>query len=202
MPSAASRGRTSPVAFLLLVASIAFSAIACRPPTPAPDGPPTVVSSWTDTARTVLSTLEWAVPAAKALVAVIVPDPANVLVERALDGVADAAGRFQESLDAYESRGGDRCAAYAAVGGVHSALVGLAQVLADHGVALGRVLERVADAAAAIGDQLVPACDRDAGWRSAGRDGDLRLRAIEATARARGLVLRRDLDGLHPPSGR
>ena len=174
------------------------AAVVCCGPRPGPEGPGSVVSSWTDTARTVLNTLSWAVPSARAILAAILPEPARTIVGRALDAVAEASQRLAVAVEAYESRGGDRCAAHAAVGGVRAALVQLAQVLADNGVALGTVLERVADGAASIADALVPSCNRDAGWASVGDRTNAELRAIAARATARGVVLRRDLDGLRP----
>ncbi len=185
---------------MMFIASLAF--VSCKPPPrPSPDTPAVTPSSWTDTARTVLSTLAWALPAAHVVTDAILPEPARSVVGRALDGVADAAERLHAALDAYDARGGDRCAAHAAVGGVRAALVAAAQTLVDHGIALGRVLERVTDATAALVDELVPGCDPDAGWRSAGRDTNAELRAIELRATARGVILRRDLDALHPPDG-
>lgn len=188
--------------FFILVL-LALSLAACTPPPPPSDGgtPAVTPSSWADTTRLVLSTLSWAVPAARAVTDLVVPEPARTQVGRALVAVTDAAGRLGLALDAYEARGGDRCAAYAAVGGVHVALVQLAQVLADHGIALGVVLERVADSAASIADALVPACQRDAGWASAGDRLNGELRAVALRASARGVVLRRDLDRLQPLDG-
>ncbi len=185
---------------LLALAFLGSLAVACTPPVPPSDGgtPGTTPSSWTDTTRLVLSTLRWSVPAARAITDVVVPEPARSQVGRALDAVADASGRLELALDAYEARGGDRCAAYAAVGGIHAALVQLAQVLADNGIALGATLERVADAAASIADALIPVCQRDAGWASAGDATNRELRAIAAAASARGVVLRRVLDNLQP----
>lgn len=183
-------------ALAFLVLSLAS---ACRPLPPRPDAPAHTPSSWTDTARTVLSTLVWAVPAAHAVTDLILNDPARTVVGRALDAVGDAAERLHVAVDAYDARGGDRCAAHAAVGGVRAALVAAAQTLTDHGVALGRVLERVTDSAAAMVDELVPGCDVAARWRSAGRDTNGELRAIELRATARGVLLRRDLDHLRPP---
>ncbi len=185
---------------LLMVFSLAL--VGCLPPRPLPDGGiVTTPRSWTDTARVVLQTLGWAVPAARVVVNAVVSDPGRTQVVRALDAVTDAAGRLESALDAYEARGGDRCAAHAAVAGVRSALVSLAQVLADRGVALGVVLEHAADAAAGIADELVPGCDADAGWQSAGRATSNALRAIELGATARGVILRRDLDTIHPAEG-
>jgi hypothetical protein len=149
----------------------------------------------------VLTTLTWALPAAHAITDMILEDPARTVVGRTLDGVATAAEGLQTALDAYEQRGGDRCAAHAAVGGVRTALVVAAQTLTDNGVALGRVLERVTDTVAALVDTLVPGCDGDAGWRSEGRATNAELRELELRAASRGVILRRDLDHLHPPDG-
>ena len=96
---------------ILFVASLAFIPSCKPPPRPSPDTPATTPSSWTDTARTVLSTLAWALPAAHVVTDAILPEPARTIVGRALDGVGDAAERLHAALDAYEQRGGDRCAA-------------------------------------------------------------------------------------------
>ena len=183
---------------VLLVASLAPG---CHPQPPAPDGIAVTPGSWTSTARTVLTTLRWAVPAARMVTNVLLDDPARSIVGRALDAVTDAAGRLDTALGAYEARGGDRCAAKAAVAGVRSALVSTAQVLVDHGIALGVVLERVVDTAAALVDELVPGCDPDAGWASAGAESNRELRAMELLATTRGIILRRDLDRITPPDG-
>lgn len=185
---------------ILFVASLAFTS--CKPPPrPSPDTPAVTPSSWTDTARTVLSTLAWALPAAHAVTDLILPEPARTVVGRALDGVADAAERLHAALDAYDARGGDRCAVQGAVAATRAALVSLGQVLVEHGIALGQVLERVTDAAAALVDELIPECEPDAGWRSVGRDTNTELRALELRATARGVILRRDLDHIQPPGG-
>jgi len=188
------------ISLIAVLFSLALVAPACTPPPPPSDGgtPAVTPSSWADTTRLVLSTLGWAVPSARAITDLVVPEPARTQVGRALDAVTDAAGRLGLALDAYEARGGDRCAAYAAVGGVHVALVQLAQVLADNGIALGTVLERVADSAASIADALIPACQTDAGWASVGDRSNATLRAIASRAAARGVTLRRDLDTLRP----
>jgi hypothetical protein len=99
---------------------------------------------------------------------------------------------------AYEARGGDRCVAYAATGAAIVTLHELAQVLADNGIALGVPLARVVDLVASVADTLIPACQSDAGFASVGGRSDATLRAIETAARARGVILRRDLDGIAP----
>ena len=184
----------------ILVASLAGALLAAcpGPVTPVDGGPAVTPSSWTSTARVVITTLRWALPAARAITDLTVAEPGRTQVARALDAAAQATDRLHGAVDAYEARGGDRCAARAAVGGLQVALVGVAQVLADNGVALGTTLERIVDAVASIADALIPACDADAGWSSAGDSANARLRAIAESARARGVTLRRVLDDLRP----
>lgn len=196
-PGTGQSGRAPLVALLTLACLTPLTLVACPPRPPRPsDGPTTTVSGWTDTARVVLDALAWIVPAARGLLVQLLG--ASPAVTRALDAVADASGRLGVALDAYLARGGDRCAAHAAAGAATEAVVQLAQVLADHGLALGRPLERVADSLGSLVDTLVPACDRDAGWSSAGDTTNRRLRDIERGASARGVLLRRDLDALRP----
>ena len=186
------------LALVVLVAVVAgIITSGCTPPAPVDGGVAVTPSGWTSTARVVLDTLRWAVPAARAITDAVLTDPARTQVGRALDATGEAAREFAAAVDAYELRGGDRCAAHAAVGGLHRALVGLARVLADGGIALGTTLERVVDGVASVADALVPACDRDAGWSSAGDRANAELRAI-ATGRG---PLRRVLDDLRPMDG-
>ena len=180
----------------LCLALLCAFALGCTPPAPVDGGVAVTPGGWTSTARVVLDTLRWAIPAARAITDVVVPEPARTQVGRALDATGEAARELTAAVDAYELRGGDRCAAHAAVGGLHRALVGLARVLADNGIALGTTLERVVDGVASIADALIPACDRDAGWASAGDRANAELRAI-----ATGRVLRRVLDDLRPLDG-
>jgi hypothetical protein len=188
------------LATIVALAAVVMLAAGCPPrPTPEP-GPSQPVSGWTSTARAVLSTLRWALPAARAVTDSLLSDPPRTQVARALDAAADAAGRLDVALSAYESRGGDRCVAHAAAGGVVVALEQLADVLADNGIALGVVLGRVVDGAASIVDALVPACAADAGWTSAGDLANGRLRLTEDVARRRGIALRRDLDTITEPA--
>lgn len=208
-PSGGQRGRVAFGPLCLLAApALALSLLiacthGCHPqPVPPSDGAVVSVGGWTDTARQVLSTLGWAIPAARVVIVSILPEPAASVVGRVLDSVADAATRLQVALDAYTARGGDRCAVYAAAGGVHVALTQLLQVLTDHGIALGVPLEHVLDAAGAVVDNLVPRCDAsDAGWSSAGDRGNTAVRAAERSAAQRGVILRRDLDNIRPTGG-
>jgi hypothetical protein len=201
-PPAGQRGHASHgvLATIVALAAVVMLAAGC-PPRPVPEpGPSQPVSGWTSTARAVLGTLRWALPAARAVTDSLLSDPPRTQVARALDAAADAAGRLDVALSAYESRGGDRCVAHAAAGGVVVALEQLADVLADNGIALGVVLGRVVDGAASIVDALVPACAADAGWTSAGDVANGRLRLVEDVARRRGIALRRDLDSITEPA--
>lgn len=192
--------RRAPLAALAALVLLPLFGLGCTP-TPRPDpGPSQPVSGWTSTARAVLSTLRWALPAARSVTDALLSDPPRAQVGRALDAAADAAGRLDAALSAYEARGGDRCVAHAAAGGVVVALTQLADVLADNGIALGVVLGRVVDGAASIVDALVPACQTDAGWASAGDNANARLHLTEDVARRRGIALRRDLDTIAEPS--
>lgn len=127
----------------------------------------------------------------------LIPAASRPVADRAFVAVQDASTRLQTAVDAYTARGGDRCAAYAAVGGVTTAMVGLAQVLADNGVGMGSTLIPVIQSLGAVADQLVPACQSDAGYASVGEGVMVRVHAIETSASARGLVLRPVLDNLH-----
>lgn len=189
-----------PVSLLFAVLLLASAAPGCPPRPPASLDGSVTPSAWTDTARVVLDTLAWAIPAAKLVVAAVVPEPARTIVCRTLDAVSDYASRLASALDTYQARGGDRCAAYAAAGGLSSALVSAARVLADNGLAIGRPLEGVLDSVSALVDTLVPACQADAGFASAGASAHDQLQAITDVARARGVTLRRDLDAIRPPA--
>lgn len=193
--------RASRLTSLFLAIAVLGAALACTPRPSVDGGPAVTPTAWTDTARVVLTTLRWALPAARVVLHAILDEPARTVVDRALDAVADAAGRLGTSLDVYEARGGDRCSAHAAAGALGEALLVLTQVLGDNGIALGTTLERVVDSVFAVVDTLVPACDLDAGLRSAGDGANARLRAIYAAVRSRGVVLRHDLDDLRPLDG-
>ena len=194
-PSIASRGRALFAA--LFLCALSLSQPACKPPPVPSDGSVVATpSGWTDTARTILDVLAWVIPGARSVLNGLLSAPARTQVSRVLDTLGDYTTRLHDAVTAYERSGGDRCAAHASVAGLRVALVDLAQVLADNGLALGRPLERVLDSAAAIADELVPNCVMDAGWSSVGEDSNTRLRAIEAGARQRGVNLRRDLDNI------
>ena len=184
---------------LALFLSASLIGATCQPPPPPNDGGVvSTPSSWTDTVSTVLRTIGWAVPAAQVIVDSLVPATARPIVDRSFVAVQDAATRLQGALEAYNSRGGDRCAAYAAVGGVTTAMVALAQVLANNGIGLGNTLIPVIQSLGAVTDQLVPACQLDAGYASVGEGPMLQVHAIETSAMARGVVLRPVLNNLRP----
>lgn len=199
----ASRARAI-AAVLCLAFAFAVTVVAsqgCIPQPPSPSGPPALVGSWTSTARTVLTTIRWAVPAARAIVEIAVSDPGRTVVLRSLDGLSRTAEGLGVALDTYDARGGDRCAVKAAIGGVTVALVELSRALVAEGVALGSTFERIADAVGSVADALAPSCDADAGWSSTGESLGRSLRAIQGDAVARGRVLRHILDDLAPLDG-
>jgi len=187
---------------LLLIAFVS----ACHPipppqpaPGPAVDGGVVVPAGWTSGARLVLRTLSWAVPAAKNVTDLLLPEPARTLVGRVFTAVTQAANDLQLALDAYIARGGDQCAAYSAVGGLHVALVQLAHALVDNGIAMGAVLEPVADTVASLLDNFVASCQPDAGWASHGEQWNAMLREITSVQYRHGRVLNHQLDLIHPP---
>ena len=184
---------------LALFLSASLIGATCQPPPPPSDGGVvSTPSSWTDTVSTVLHTIAWSIPAAQMIVDSLIPATARPIVDRSFVAVQDAAVRLQTALDAYNARGGDRCGAYAAVGGVTTALVSLAQVLADNGIGLGNTLIPVIQSLGAVTDRLVPACLLDAGYASVGEGPMLQVRSIETSAMARGVVLRPVLNNLRP----
>ena len=189
------------LASILLVTSCHPTPTPVTPPAPTGDAAVVTPSGWTSTAQTVLQTLVWAIPAAQVVVDAIIPASAVADVNRVLAGVTDAAGQLQTALSAYLSRGGSQCPAYAAVGGVTTALVALAQTLADNGIALGNTLVPIVQDLGAVADTLVPACSPEAGYASAGAGVMAQIAAINANAAAHGVTLRPALDNLHPLAG-
>ena len=198
-PRTGQSGRASLGALVAaMVLSLALGVAACRPqPTPTDGSVAVTPSAWTDTARLVARTLAWALPAARMVTDAILPEPARTIVGRVIDATADYASRFVTALDAYEEHGGDRCIPRAALAALRSGLLDLARTLADHGLAIGRPIERVIDTVASLVDTLVPGCV-DAGWTSTGDQTNAELRAIEINATRRGVTLRRDLDAITP----
>lgn len=187
--------------FLALVLAAVMLGATCQPPSPPSDGGPvSTPSSWTDTVATVLHTITWAIPAAQAITDALVPATVQPVVDSAFRAVSEASVRLQTALNAYNARGGDQCPAYAAVGAVTTAMVELARVLADNRIALGNTLVPVIQSLGGVVDQLVPVCQADAGFASVGEGPMLQVRAIEAAAMGRGVVLRPALDNLHPVS--
>lgn len=180
-----------------------FSGVSClptQPPPPPSDGgiPMVTPSGWTRTARLASTVGRGLIPVAQMVTDNIVAEPGRSQVRRAF-GIADQAlVSLNLAASAYEARGGDRCAAFAAAGAASIALHDLAQVLTDNGVALGEPLGRVVDLVASVVDALIPSCAVDAGFFGAGELANRQLRAVERTASARGVILRRDLDNIAP----
>ena len=169
-----------------------------HPPPPASDASVSTPRGWTDTARTVLRAIAWSIPAARVVVDAAVQEPQRTMVDRSLASVSEAARGLETAVDAYEARGGDRCAASAAVAGLTDAFVVLAQVLADNGIALGTTLSPIVQSLGAVADMLVPMCQRDAAYASVGDATSRRLHAVEVVAMTHGRTLRPLLDGLRP----
>ena len=184
----------------LLLALLVCTSLGCPPPPPPSDGGPvTNPSSWTDTARVVIDTAAWLIPAAQVVTNAILPEPARTIVARSLEGIGQWVGRLDNAVDAYVEAGGDRCVAHAAAAGLRVALMEACRTLVDNGFALGRPIERLIDAVGTLIDNLVPAC-QDAGWASARREMDGEVLERVRAAEARGIVLRRDLDTIQAPA--
>lgn len=188
------------IAGATLVATLVGAALtACTPPPPSDGGTPVVTpSDWTRTARLATTVGRGLIPVAQVIVEATTTDPGRTQARRAFVAADAALVGLDRALDAYDARGGDRCAAHAAAGAAVVALTELAQVLADNGIALGVPLGRVVDLVGSVVDTLVPACNLDAGFASAGRSANATLLTIERDARSRGVILRRDLDRITP----
>lgn len=189
-------------ALILLLACLVASTPACVPPLPAPpsDGgvPAVTPSGWTRTAHLAATVGRGLVAVARPVVDALTEDPGRTRAARAFDATDDALAGLDRAVTAYEARGGDACAAYAAAGAAAVALRELTDVLADNGLAIGVPLGRVVDLVASVADGLIPSCQRDAGWASAGAAANAHQRDVEARARLRGALLRRDLDAIAP----
>jgi len=189
-------------AFVLFLACLIATTPACLPPQPIPpsDGgvPAVTPSGWTRTAHLAATVGHGLIAVARPIVAAVAVDPGATRAARAFDAADDALGGLDRAVTAYEARGGDACAAYAAAGASAVALRELVDVLADNGFAIGVPLGRVVDLVASVVDGLIPACQRDAGWSSAGASANTHQRDVEQRARLRGVILRRDLDRITP----
>ena len=184
---------------LSVIVPVGVALTGCPPPPPADGGVPVVTpSDWTRTARLSVTVGRGLIVVARPIVETLAVDPGRTRARRAFDAADQALAGLDRALVAYEARGGDRCVAYAATGAAIVTLHELAQVLADNGIAIGVPISRVVDLVASVADTLIPACQSDAGFASVGGRSDATLRAIEDAARARGVILRRDLDGIAP----
>ena len=181
---------------LLLSLCLLLSLTTACPPRPQPgDGGTVTPSSWTDTARAVLSVLHWAIPAARLAISLLPIDAAaKADILRVLDALsATTIPSLDQAVNTYVARGGDsasRCQAFAAAGATTDALVGVARTLASQGISLGADLEQALTGLGAHVDDLLPACSPDAGWTSAGRATRVTLSALADDARRRGVTLR------------
>ena len=176
--------------------------IGCTPqPVPPSDGGPVVVtpSSWVRTARLSVTIGRGLIIPARVIVEAAVSEPGLTRARRAFDVTDRALGGLDLALTAYEARGGDACAVYAASGAAAIALQELAAILVEEGFSFGAPLGRVLDMVASVVDTLVPRCDAaDAGFHSAGRAANTHVSELERRARLRGVILRRDLDRIAP----
>lgn len=182
-----------------LVASVTSS---CTPqPIPPSDGgvPAVTPSSWTRTAHLAATVGRGLLFVARPIVEATTQDPGRTQALRAMDASDDALAGLDRAVTAYDARGGDACPAYAAAGAAAVALHELTDVLADNGLAIGVPLGRVVDLVASVVDGLVPACQPDAGWASAGDRANDQIREREQRARLAGRPLRRDLDAIRLP---
>lgn len=167
-------------------------------PSPRPDGGVSTPTDWTDTASVVQELLSWAIPAARAILDLVLPADARVVVDRILDSLLSYNQRFANVLTTYRARGGDACEVYAASGAIRAGLLELTRTLAERGFALGNTLERALDLVSGLGDNIVSQyqrCEPEAGFNSLGASSNQELRSIYDAARAHA-PLRHDLDNL------
>lgn len=179
--------------FVVLLAFFTLSVPACPRPHPVTDGGVSTPVSWVDTARQVSATLAWTLPALTVVVALLpIPVEIKAAIDRAIDVVRGVIPRFESAINVYITRGGGEspCEANAAAGALTDALVGIAQELGIAGWALAPEIDLLVSSLGGIADELLPACNRDAGFLRVGASYRTRLNAIPAAARARGVSLR------------
>jgi len=146
-------------AFLALSLALA----ACQTPTPVhlPDGGTYTPSGWVSTARTVLSILDWAIPAARLIVSgwsASAPGTTTVIL-RAVDIAHDTAlPGFQHALDAYEHAGGDQCAVRSAADALIASLIAIADTSGAAGWGLADPIHSALGSLGGIADTLTPVC--------------------------------------------
>lgn len=186
-------------AFLAL--SLVFAA--CQTPTPVhlPDGGTYTPSGWVATARTVLSILDWALPAARLIVAgwaSSAPGTTTVIL-RAVDVAHDTTlPGFQHALDAYEHAGGDQCAVRASADALVASLIAIADTSGAAGWGLADPIHTALGSLGGIADVLTPVCvpallDGSAVY---GATADVRIR-VALSARPSGL---RPFPAIHAPT--
>lgn len=186
-------------AAIVTAAVLAVSLLACgpRPVPPADGGVPVVTeSSWTSTANTAFDILDWTVPAVRLVVSAWAPGaPATTTaILRALDIVHDTTlpGARRVVAD-YVARGGDRCAAKAAVVALTDSLLTVADTLAAAGWDLAPAIHTAIQHLGAVADALTPACVPDAGFTSFDSSIQRRLDARP------NLTTLRPFPAIHPP---
>lgn len=151
-----------------LSAFLALCLVACQTPTPVhlPDGGTYTPSGWVSTARTVLSILDWALPAARLIVsgwAASAPGTTTVIL-RAVDVAHDTTlPGFQHALDAYEHAGGDQCAVRASADALVASLIAVADTSGAAGWGLADPIHSALGSLGGIVDVLTPVCAVDGG---------------------------------------
>lgn len=156
--------------------------LGCTPPTPPSDGGPPVStpSSWTDTARTVLNVLSWAIPAAKLIVSSF--SSGNPTTTAPILNAMDTVQRvtlpgFQRAVDSYMREGGDRCQARAAAIALLASLLAISDTSGAAGWGLATPISSALSSLGGIIDATAPVCVLDAGFLASASTADQTLAA-------------------------
>jgi hypothetical protein len=164
-----------------LALALALS-LGCTPPTPPSDGgvPVSTPSSWTDTARTVLNILAWAIPAAKLIVSTFsstAPETTSPILS-AMDTVQRVTvPGFQRALDSYLREGGDRCQARAAAVALLASLIAVSDTSGAAGWGVALPISAALGSLGGIIDATAPVCALDAGLFASAPTADALLTA-------------------------
>lgn len=173
--------------------------VGCIPPVPPSDGgvPVSSPSSWVDTARTVLSVLEWAIPAAKLIVSGFSSQSPTTTapILTAMDTVQRVTvPGFRRAVDAYVREGGDRCVARAAASALLASLIAVSDTSGAAGWGIAAPLSSALASLGGIVDVTAPVCVHDSGAVTPTADTMLR------DARARLPVALRPFPAIYPPA--
>ena len=157
-------GRYLPLAGGLLVLALVLTGCPATP-VPVDGGPAVTPASWVSTAQTVVTVLDWTLPAADGLVGGLVSPAAAPTVHTAFRVAEGSTAALSSALATYQTTAslGSQCAARAAIDATTVALVGVASALSATGFGLAPEITSALQALAAVGDELAPACVTDAG---------------------------------------